>query len=459
MMKKLFTILLIIFAFITVAVCGSVLLIMADEPKDWQTYITKLQNANIPEPQKDMVWRYDVKKAFDVAKQTGRPVFVTMRCLPCKQCSIFDKTILDGGPELDPLFKQFITVRLTSAHDLDLNIFPVEDYQDLDLSWWGWFFSPEGEIYSVFGGRDHVSDETRISKEALVNTMQRVLQRHYSTIGSQITPERKEMLSKSAYTPKELPGFESWLSKRSHEADPAGCIHCHQVREILWQPAIDQKTFDKHNDTQTWPLPENTGITLDRDHGLMVTSVDNDCPAETAGIRTGDVLLAANGTPLFSQTDFRAVLHRAHKKNVVIEVVWQRGGEIHSGTMKMKEGWRATNMDWRMSVSQGNFSTGPGFFPLAANDNDREKHSIIKDQMAVRPFLGDNPIGPAFQAGLRGGDIITSVNGESPNVAGRAFLVWLRMRYEPGDELNMTAVSSNGESKKVTYTLQKREVY
>lgn len=454
-MKYRFTI------FITYILCmGFSSTLQAENISDWQTYLSATQNETIPEPQQDLVWRYDVGKAFETAKQTGRPVFVTMRCLPCKQCSVFDKTILDGGPELDPLFKQFVTVRLTSAHDLNLNFFPVEEYQDLDLSWWGWFFSPAGEIYSVFGGRDHVSDETRISKAALVNTMTRVLKYHYSSYGNKINPERKELVAKETYTPRDLPGYESWISKRSHEADAAGCIHCHQVREILWQPAIDKKTFDKHTDTQTWPLPENTGITVNRDHGLLVSKVDQDSPAATIGMKQGDVIIAAEGKPMFSQTDFRAVLHRAPMKKAAVDVVWQRGDEIHNGTLTMDdEDWRKTNMDWRMSVSQGNYSTGPGFFPLGITYNERKKHSIPDETMAVRPYFGKNPKGPAYQAGLRGGDIITSINGENPNVIGRGFLVWLRMNYEPGDKLKMTVISNDSKKKDVTYTLQRREVY
>ena len=63
---------------------------------------------------------------------------------------------------MTPLLRQFVTVRLTDALQLDLDIFRVEGYQDLDLSWWGYFLSPGGRIYGVFGGRDEVSDKTRI---------------------------------------------------------------------------------------------------------------------------------------------------------------------------------------------------------------------------------------------------------------------------------------------------------
>ena len=55
----------------------------------------------------------------------------------------------------------------------------MEGFADLDLSWWGWFLSPDGRVYGVFGGRDHVSDTTRISTRALMASMLRVLVHHY----------------------------------------------------------------------------------------------------------------------------------------------------------------------------------------------------------------------------------------------------------------------------------------
>ena len=118
-----------------------------------------------------VTWRTNLVQALDEARELNRPLFVTFRCLPCKQCAAFDKEVLEGGLELDPILRQFITVRLTDAAAIDLRIFPVEGFVDLDLSWWGWFLSPEGRVYGVFGGRDHISDATRISKPALIASL------------------------------------------------------------------------------------------------------------------------------------------------------------------------------------------------------------------------------------------------------------------------------------------------
>lgn len=72
-------------------------------------------------------------------------------------------------------------------------------------------------------------------------------------------------------------------------------------------------------------------------------------------------------------------------------------------------------------------------------------------QAAVEPYVGPKPAGPAYQSGLRGNDAITAVGGEHPDIAGRAFLVWFKMRYEPGDDVTLTVKDAEGRERKVTY--------
>ena len=108
--------------------------------------VLKPAEPKLPAPQESVRWRIDLGEALREAQASKRPLFVTLRCLPCKQCSAFDKSVLEGGPQLDPLLKQFITVRLTDAQSVDLRLLPMEGFQDFDLSWWGWFLSPEGKV-------------------------------------------------------------------------------------------------------------------------------------------------------------------------------------------------------------------------------------------------------------------------------------------------------------------------
>jgi hypothetical protein len=405
----------------------------------------------------NVTWRTNLSEALAEARAQNRPLFVTFRCLPCKQCSAFDKEVLEGGPELNPLLTQFITVRLTDAAAIDLRIFPVEGFADLDLSWWGWFLSPEGRVYGIFGGRDHVSDATRISKPALIATLLRVLTYHYDPRRPQWNIDGPAPdLNAASKSPRQLPGYEGWVRDAHESVKKQTCLHCHQVNDILRQPAVASKSFDKQRDFDVWPLPENVGLELERDHGLRITNVVAGSAADKAGMGPGDVIGAAGGRRCFSQADFRGVLHRGPRGAGEMEVWWTRSGEVMSGKLAVVEGWRKTNLDWRMSVSQGIVGAYPCFFPLAIKPARREKFSIAPEKMAVEPFMGKSTNSPAYVAGLRGNHIVTAVNGESPNLSGRAFLVWFIQKYDRGDRITVSAVDSSGQSRDVTYHLPAR---
>ncbi len=403
-------------------------------------------------PQDELLWRDDLRAALAEAQLTDRPLFVTLRCLPCAQCADFDRDVLEGGPLLSPLLRRFVTVRLTDARQLDLGLLPSEGFQDLDLSWWGWFLSPAGETYGVFGGRDEVSDATRISEAALAATLARVLDHHHDPRRAGWSLDGPARAGADTRPPASLPGYASWAAGPTVEKD-ASCLHCHQVAEVLRQPALDAGTFDKARDLDVWPLPENVGLVVDRDDGLLVTSVREGSPAAEAGVRAGDVVRAADGRLLFGQADLRGVLHRSADPSGAVPLVWTRDGAVHEGVLALSDGWRDTVLDWRMSVTQGNVGAHPGFgWPLPARHPD-----VPADAMCVEPFLGGPPghVWPAVEAGLRGHHRIVAVDGERPPLAGRPFLAWFRMRHEPGDEVALT-VLDRGEERELRYVLPER---
>jgi len=183
----------------------------------------------------------------------------------------------------------------------------------------------------------------------------------------------------------QLPGWKSWQAERSgHEK--MTCLHCHQLNDVLRQPAIDAKTFDKRRDVEVWPLPENVGITLDRDDGLLVKAVEPNSAAARAGIRAGDHLGAAGGRRLFGQADFRGVLHRGPRDAGRIELVWLRDGKSHEGALEVGPGWRKTVIDWRMSLAEGNIGASPGFFPLPSTPPNGSSSNSSKVVWRLSPI-------------------------------------------------------------------------
>lgn len=393
---------------------------------------------------KSVKWRDDFGEALNLAQLTGLPLLVTWRCLPCKQCAAFDKNVLEGSADLTPLLKRFVTVRLTDAAKLDERYFPYRTHQDLDLSWWAYMLSPNGSLYGVFGGKDHVSDATRISEAAFVNTLKRVLEHHYDPRRDQWDingpPPAREQ---SARTPSDSISFEKFGSTRPWLKKQA-CMHCHQVGDLLNFEKIDAQEFRVEHLVQPWPLPENVGIEVDRDHGLRVTEVKKGSPAASIGIQVGDELAMAGNTKLFGQADLRGALHRASYDEASVPVAWKRNGELHFDELKMKPGWKAAKNSWRKTVYDGIVGPRFGFFPLEGKGNG-------KGAMSFKPYFGKRRNAP-WKAGIRPDMEIIAVNGRSDDWDSRELLAWFRLNHKVGDDVTLK-VKHKGNVREITYTL------
>ncbi len=69
-------------------------------------------------------WIYnDLAHAFDVARASGKPLLVVLRCIPCDECVKLDDDLVDRDPVLRPLLEKFVCVRIVSTNGLDLSLF------------------------------------------------------------------------------------------------------------------------------------------------------------------------------------------------------------------------------------------------------------------------------------------------------------------------------------------------
>jgi hypothetical protein len=407
-------------------------------PPPWDEILGPPTGAIPDDPGGEVVWRSDFYAALKEAQETGRPLFVTWRCIPCEQCAEFDKNVLEGSEKLDPLLRRFVTVRMIDAAQLDLRYFPYLTHQDLDLSWWGYFLRSDGGLYGVFGGKDHVSDSTRISEAALVNSMERVLRHHHA-------PRRPSWkidgptpdASAPKVGPKDSRGYQLLLKKYPGMAKPhpklGSCVHCHQVGDMRTLEALDTQSFDTEKVMQQWPLPENVGILLDRDDGLLVKAVSPASPASRAGILPGDRLGMANGVRLFGQADFRGVMHRASYGADTLTLGWIRQGEVRLGSLSVEAGWRLAENSWRKTIYSGVFGPNMGFFPLKGPRAGKGKG------LSIKPWMGPKPAQrPIYQTGLRPHMEIVGINGMSDDIDIRKLITWFRFNHKAGEEVTYT---------------------
>ena len=125
---------------------------------------------------------------------------------------------------------------------------------------------------------------------------------------------------------------------------------------------------------------------------------------------------------------------------------------MHEGVLDLPPGWRETDLGWRKSVAEAAIGANTGFpWPLEADARARTRMGIAPDVLAVRPYYPKGPEGVAGDAGLRGHHIIVAVNGESPHLSGRPFVVWFRLRFDPGDEIRLTVLEQDGSRSEIRY--------
>lgn len=102
--------------------------------------------------------------------------------------------------------------------------------------------------------------------------------------------------------------------------------------EEIQRPVVGIETVDVSN---TYTLLRNR-IRLERefDQGIVIVNVEQDTPAESAGLKSGDVIVAVDGTEIKDAAHFKYLIYKAGMGNTVT-VEYYRGNDIHEATIKL----------------------------------------------------------------------------------------------------------------------------
>jgi len=144
---------------------------------------------------------------------------------------------------------------------------------------------------------------------------------------------------------------------------------------------------------------------LDKARGALVSAVEPGGPAEKAGVRAGDIILAAGGRNVAESIDLPRIIAETRPGTAVTLQLWRKG-QARDVT--------ATIADWPAER-------------IAAADEDRTAPRTGKLGLAVRPLTAEEKTslaveggvvveaaeGPAAAAGVRPGDVILALNGEN----------------------------------------------
>jgi serine protease Do len=153
-------------------------------------------------------------------------------------------------------------------------------------------------------------------------------------------------------------------------------------------------------------LAESFG--LDKPHGALVAQVMKDSPAEKAGLQTGDIIVEFEGQKINLSSELPQLVGRSKVGDTVkLKVVRDKKFKTISLKLGELENEQAARKDPSKPAPQAKVNRLG--VKVEALDNNALKELNIK--FGVR--LMEVAEGPARKAGLRKGDILTSLNNQS----------------------------------------------
>ncbi len=201
---------------------------------------------------------------------------------------------------------------------------------------------------------------------------------------------------------------------------------------------------------------------LNSDHGVIIKGVENDSPADKAGIKQGDILLEYNGQDLASADDLvrlvhndkpgqkvdLVVLHKGKEKNVSLELgdanqyadndmrsFFGPGGHMAPGVHSFSKTWSSDNSsltDTYIGVELSSLSEQLGQYFGVDNGDGALVTTVMDDS-------------PAQKSGIKAGDVIVDIDGSQ--IDSPSDVQQIVRKANKGDELAVTVLRDKSRQK------------
>ncbi len=307
---------------------------------------------------------------------------------------------------------------------IDLDVFEF----DYDLTWAAFFLNQHGHVYARYGTRESRDADSMISKPGFMTVARKALEAH-----------RRDKDRKPARAAAAAPRTpESFRTLPDNLRSGKGCMHCHQVWDYERK---DQGSYDKLQALRVYPLAENLGFSFDVDAGNVVASVAPAGFAAKAGLKAGDEVVEANGTPVYSSADLSWVLHRM-KDGETAALKVKRAGSASTVSIRPTGDWRSRDIYWRGSMWA--IQPTPGFGGKELDPAELAKAGLKPGSWAIKvryivTWGGESHEAgkSAVRAGLKVNDLVVGVAGKSDFDSELAFQAWYRLNQKAGSVVDL----------------------
>jgi hypothetical protein len=332
-------------------------------------------------------------------------------------------------PRIAELAKSFVCVRVTDLRTLDLFRWRL----DFDLTFSALVADPQGRVLHRYGGRDAASADSFLSLDSFTAFVEGALERaklEASAVGG--VPQ----MGVPRRTIEASPTFKTRDAQKRID-----CVHCHTVNDFEWR---DAEANQRVKPEQRWPFPDlaRLGLEVERDRQRIVARVAPDGPAGKAGLKAGDRLDQAAAQPLLTRADLQWALHQLPAGATTLQIETTRDGAARKVAIALPDGWKecdAREYAWR--PMKWNLEPAPGFGGKALAADEKQALGLPAEAWAVRVgYLVDwgekAATGrSAAAAGLRKGDVVVSVAGESRFDGEEHFQAWFRLTQKAGTKV------------------------
>lgn len=386
----------------------------------------------------DARWIYnDVGRGFEKARNSGKPVLVVLRCVPCLACGGLDGRVIDRSTDLAPLLDEFVCVRVINANALDLSRFQF----DYDLSFSALLFNGDGTLYGRFGSWTHQTNAQDRAVDGFRRTLEGALKLHRGYPGNRSLLEGKQGSPVSYRTPVDLPTL---AGKYRPELDWKGkvvpsCVHCHQIGDAY------RTLFRERGEAipSAWiypqPAPETLGFRLMPDQTVTVETVTAGSSSDRAGLRPGDDVVTVRGQPVISVADVRWALHGAPESGeLTLEVM--RGGQLKTLVLELPPNWRrGSDISRRVGTWEMRAMALGGLLLEDLPDPERTRTGMGTSGMALRVKhageYGRHSV--AKRAGVQKDDVLVGVDGLSHRMSESELIGHLLQAHRAGDTVRL----------------------
>jgi serine protease Do len=406
----------------------------------------------------DGYWLYnDVLAAKEQAKESGKPILVVVRCIPCEHGAGLDQDVVKPDPTTKKLMDQIVRVRVVHANGLDLSQFQY----DFDLSFSAIVMNADGTIYTRYGNRSSAKDEADNPIDGLRATLAGALDLH-----QQVDERREELKDKKVQLTKfDRPEQYPTLSRYKATVDFSGtvvkdCLHCHQIRDAERELARHESGTIPDEILFPFPRPEVIGLTLNPSTKATVKEVAKDSAAAAAGFQPGDEIVKLAGQPILSLADVQWAIETATRgagvspATIPAEVL--RGDQTEKLTLTLASGWRrAQDISWRPTTWELRAMGLGGLFLEDLSSADRKKLGLTNQVMALRvkhAGMYDKHAG-AYRAGIRKDDILIEFDGIQQRQSESQLIARGVQERKPGDKVAI-AVLRGGKRLEFTVPMQ-----